>query len=205
MKKSIITMMCLLNGVIAMAQTTTEMKTLFKAPSNLGWYVASDFAYSQLDGKDAYLGGFSGGMVINHKISVGIGGYWLANSDDFLYPIKVDGYTLGLNGGYGGLKLEYRLKPSSLLHISFPMLIGGGGFEYGDLDGHDGFDNEDRYDYLDDGFFVVEPGVALGINIVKLMRLDVGVTYRYAPGIDFPTFNNFNGVTGNFSLKFGKF
>jgi hypothetical protein len=205
MKNLIFIILCLLNGVVAMAQTGTEMKTLSKVPFNLGWYVAPDFAYTQLDGQNAYLKGFSGGLIMDHKLSVGVGGYWLANSDDFLYPETVEGYTLALSGGYGGLKLNYRLKPSSLVNVNFPLLIGGGGFEYGIHEGNPDHNIEDRYDYLGDGFFVIEPGVAIGINIVKFMRLDVGVTYRYAPGIDFTSFTNFNGITGNVSLKFGKF
>jgi len=47
----------------------------------------------------------------------------------------------------------------------------------------------------------------MGVNLIKFMRLDAGVTYRFAPEIDLPQtssvlLNSFNAVV---SLKFGKF
>jgi len=61
--------------------------------------------------------------------------------------------------------------------------------------------------YAWDSFFVIEPGVVLGINLLKFMRLDAGVSYRYAPGIQLPKTNSnlLNGFNTNISLKFGRF
>jgi hypothetical protein len=92
-----------------------------------------------------------------------------------------------------------------VVHVSFPLLIGAGSLSYNR-------NNDMDYNYMEesyasDGFFVVEPGVMLGLNLIKFMRLDIGVTYRFAPSIDLPEtssvlLNTFNAMA---SLKFGKF
>jgi hypothetical protein len=54
---------------------------------------------------------------------------------------------------------------------------------------------------------MIEPGVVLGINLLKFMRLDLGVSYRYAPGINLPETDSdlLNGFNATASLKFGRF
>jgi hypothetical protein len=93
------------------------------------------------------------------------------------------------------------------VHINFPILVGGGGLVYNTWTYH-------HQDYYYDGstidwdaFFVVEPGVMVEMNLVKFLRLDAGVSYRYTPDLDLMNtssglINNFNA---NLSLKFGKF
>jgi hypothetical protein len=58
-----------------------------------------------------------------------------------------------------------------------------------------------------DDFFVIEPGVRAELNILKFMRLNAGISYRYTAGVDLintsDTFmNNFTATVG---LRFGKF
>jgi len=206
MKKLLIAIACLLNGVFAMAQNFPyESETLFKNPQHIGWYVGAEFGYTRFDDKDVFLSGLSGGVIFNHKFSLGIGGYGIVNSYNLVYSDITPPDDLYLYGGYGGLKMEYRLNPSKVFHVSFPLLIGGGALSY---NRHNDMDyNYMEESYASDGFFVVEPGVMMGVNLIKFMRLDAGVTYRFAPEIDLPQtssvlLNSFNAVV---SLKFGKF
>jgi hypothetical protein len=55
--------------------------------------------------------------------------------------------------------------------------------------------------------FVTEPGVIIGVNLLKFMRLDAWVSYRFVPGIDLPETNSnlLNTFNCSISLKFGKF
>jgi hypothetical protein len=101
--------------------------------------------------------------------------------------------------------------PTFPVHVNFPILIGGGGLVYNTWniwnDDHNDGDSWDGYTIDWDAFFVVEPGVMVELNLVKFMRLDVGVSYRYTPDLDLVNtpgslINNFNA---NVSLKFGKF
>lgn len=201
MKKVLIAIACLLNGAFAMAQN----QTLFKDPQHIGWYVSPEFGYTRFDDKDVFLGGLSGGVIFNHSFSLGLGGYSIVNSYNLQYSDITPPDDLYLYGGYGGLKMEYRLYHSNVVHVSFPLLIGGGALSY---NRHNDMDyNYMEESYASDGFFVVEPGVMMGVNLIKFMRMDVGVTYRFAPSIDLPQtssvlLNSFNAVV---SLKFGKF
>lgn len=215
------TLVAILIALATQAQTETkkdsannemkEMQTIFSNPGRLGWWVSPDFAWTKIDSKDAFLGGISGGIIINHSLSVGLAGYGIMNSQNLKYTGINDTADVYLYGGYGGLKLEYRLNPSKKVNVGFPLLIGGGGAVYSTY-GHDDWHNyeEDEdydYTYAWDSFFVIEPGVVLGINLLKFMRLDAGVSYRYAPGIELPKTdtNLLNGFNASISLKFGRF
>jgi hypothetical protein len=196
------------------AKDDGEIKTLFKKtdhPVKLGFYISPEAAYTQFKGRDVFLGGISLGAIINHFFTIGLGGYGILNSGNLWYDF--DG-PLGapegayLFGGYGGLKMEFKVWPTSPVHLSFPILIGGGGMAFNTSYYHDHNYNYDNGNTIDsDGFFVVEPGVMVELNLLKFMRLDAGISYRYAPDLDLiytssGLINNFNV---NLSLKFGKF
>jgi hypothetical protein len=58
-----------------------------------------------------------------------------------------------------------------------------------------------------DAFFVIEPSVRAEINILRFMRLNAGVSYRYTDNLQLVNtstdmINNFTAMVG---LKFGKF
>ncbi len=190
-----------------------DLKTVFgkSAPLKLGWFAGIDPGYTRFDGRDAWLVGVSAGVILNHNFSLGLTGRGWLNQDGLFYPNITDTAGAYFNGGYGGLLLEYTLFPKSMVHVTFPVLIGGGwatyvtNLEYDEWKG----DEMDRcHQTLDsDAFFVVEPGIRVEINLQKFMRLNAGVSYRYAGNlqlINTPStlMNNFTATIG---LKFGKF
>jgi hypothetical protein len=221
MKKYILILMTILSSMIAIAQTETKsdstgndgekMQTLFGNPGRLGWWVSPDFEWTQIDNRDAFMIGLSGGIIVKHSFSIGLAGYGIVNSQSLNYSGIVDTADVYLYGGYGGLKLEYRLFPLDMVNVGFPVLIGGGGVAYSTWrvdEWHNGNeDDEDLVAYTWDSYFVIEPGVVFGINLLKFMRFDIGASYRFAPSIDLPKTDN-NILTGfnlNSSLKFGSF
>jgi hypothetical protein len=186
-----------------------EIQTIFSNPVKLGWWVSPEFSYTQFDGRDVYLAGFSGGIIMNHSFSMGFTGFGITNSGSLEYRGIPDTSDLYLFGGYGGLKLEYRIFPLNMINVAFPLLIGGSGLTYSswDMNNWDENHHENGEPYFWDTNFVIEPGVTVGINLVKFMRLDAGVSYRYAPGLELPDTdsNMLNGFNAIVSLKFGKF
>lgn len=220
MKKNLFILVTLLISFVAQSQTESgpnpsgdekqEIQTLMNNPSHIGWWVSGDFGWTKIDDKDAFLGGLSGGVIINHAVSIGIAGYGIMNSQNLQYS-AIEDTAVFIYGGYGGLKLEYRLVPLNKINIAFPLLIGGGGLAYSTYNPNEWKNSnnhqENNYTYAWDGFFAIEPGISLGINLLKFMRLDIGASYRYAPGIDLPNTNDdlFNGFNANISLKFGSF
>lgn len=197
------------------AKNDGEIRTLFKGLDKsvkVGFYGSPDFSWTQFDNRNVYMMGLSGGVILNHTFSIGLAGKGIVNSHDLWYNNIQDSVGAYLYGGYGGLKLEYKLFPESPVHLSFPLLIGAGGLVYSNFTYQDFEENDEDFEHSDynidsDGFFVIEPGVMLEINLIKFMRLNAGVSYRYASQINL--MNTSNGLLNNFNvnvaLVFGKF
>jgi hypothetical protein len=199
-----------------------QMKTLFgnkehKRHITLGYFVEMNAGYTQFDTKDVFLPGLNFGMILNHNWAIGLSGSFVANTN-YLYfsDIYYDEYTkqmseARLGGAYGGLLIEYILLPRSVVHVSFPLMIGGGYMAYYNDDLY--YTSGYPYNYYehqaidDDGFFVIEPGVKAEFNIIKKLRLGVGVSYRYTPDLDLVNTPSdlINQFTGRLSIRFGKF
>lgn len=214
----LISAVVMVNAQEASKATNDEMKTLFGkgGKTKIGWFVGIDPGYTQFDGRDVWMGGLSAGMIINHNFTIGLSGRGWTNRNGMYYENVTDTAGAYLEGGYGGLLLEYTLFPKSVVHVTFPVLIGGGGASYitdnenSEWEDGDGNDNEweDCHNNLDsDAFFVIEPGVRAEVNILKFMRLNAGISYRYVGDLQLintsgDLMNNFTATVG---LKFGKF
>jgi len=217
-KKSLVALFFVLTLISAKAQTEQvpppkagepeKLQTIFASPVRVGWWLSPDFGWTRMDGRDAFMSGMSGGIILNHSFAIGLGFYGIMNSENFKYPDIAELEDLYLYAGYGGLKLEYRLEPMKKIHVAFPLLIGGGGVSYSTW-GNDMNNNEYHHDYsyAEDTFFAFEPGVNVGFNVLKFMRFDTGMSYRFASKVELPqtSSNLMNGFNLNFSLKFGKF
>lgn len=201
-------------------RTEQEFQTIFgnrDGKVSHGGYAAITTGYSQIAGQDAFSLGGRAGWLIDHHVTIGLAGQGFVNSiyvDSYNFP-KFPGENfdgLYFVGGYGGFFVEPIIAPRFPVHISFPILIGGGAAAWNYTTWYDNdweqdnyYDTYDPYDY--DGFFVVEPGIEIELNLVKFMRAAFGVTYRYVTDLqlDGTPKDAMNGLTGNFSLKFGKF
>ncbi|HCY00531.1 MAG TPA: hypothetical protein DG754_10365 [Bacteroidales bacterium] len=122
-----------------LAQSDKEMQTLFKKEDmTYGGYGGPRVALSSFNGENTWLVGGRGGVILNSSFAVGGAGYGIVNSPQFT---NIDGNEVAyLEGGYGGLLLEYILLPNKLVHLSFPVVIGAGGLLYSDTRAMDGAD-----------------------------------------------------------------
>ncbi len=219
MKKTLFLFITLITYVTVQAQTglqkdkenqgSNEIQTIFNHPNRIGWWFSGDVAMTKFDSRNVLLSGMSGGIIINHSFSLGLAGYGIMNSHNLKYSRINDTADLYLYGGYGGLKLEYRINPLKPVNIAFPLLIGGGGLMYSTFRMHDMHGNNywNDSEYAWDSFFVIEPGVVIGLNILRFMRLDAGISYRFASGIDLPETPGtlMNSLNAGISLKIGRF
>lgn len=197
--------------VILLAATPllAQEETLFNGSVDIGGYGGPVTRVTKVLGESGLLVGGYGGVLIDHRLMIGGGGYGLVTEHrarpeaEVLY--SYGGQPLLLNMGYGGVVIEYMILPSKLVHCSAILLVGGGAVDY-------------RYRYSDwydqsmhhnpDLFFVAEPGVNLEVNVVSWMRLDIGATYRYVSGLgDLVGVNNsdLRQLSGGLTLKFGAF
>lgn len=198
-------MLFVLATLTASAQSNNEMQTLFKKEDmTYGGYGGPSIAISTFNGENTLLVGGRGGVIFNSSFAVGGAGYGIVNSPQFT---RIDDNEVAyLEGGYGGLLLEYILLPNELVHLSFPVVIGAGGLLYSNTRAMDGPDF-DKSIIDNSAFFVLEPGLELEVNIVRFMRITAGASYRYTNGmslLDTPS-SAFNALTLSVSLKFGSF
>ena len=218
MKRFFVLLTILVAATMTNAQNETqakagEMQTIFgkNAQPSLGWMIGTESGYTQFDGHNAWLCGLTAGMVIDRHLTIGVKGTSWHNRNSMLFTGVTDTASAYLEGGYGGLLLEYTLFPNSPVHLTFPVLIGGGALTYvSDKEYFEWDDDEWDSEHLildDDVFFVIEPGIRAEVNILRFMKLGAGISYRYSGDVDLVNtpddlLNNFTATVG---LKFGKF
>lgn len=187
-----------------------EIQTLFSNPDRKishGGYGAFTMGYTQIGGIDVLTLGGRAGWLIDHHVTLGISGTALTST------IYLDRYWPGdegyyLVGGYGGFFVEPIIAPFFPVHISLPVMIGGGGLALNSSTWRDydwEYDYYDPYDY--DYFFVIEPGVEIELNVIKFFRVAFGASYRFTSNLhmaDVPK-DMMNGFNGTVTFKFGVF
>lgn len=153
-----------------------EVQTLM---SGGGGYGAISLGYTQVNGLNALQMGVQAEWLVGHGFGLGIAG--VGFTSDFT-PVNADYYAL--SGGYGGLIMEPIILGWLPVHISLPVLIGGGGMASYST-------NADPWDYdnIDPTFgeyavfFVGEVGVELEFNLVKFFRLSLFGNYRWTSNL----------------------
>lgn len=169
-----------------------------------GGYGGFKMAYGSIDGLNTLFIGGQGGWVINHQLVIGGGGMNFTSEERFDANLNS---AYEFDGGYGGILIEYMLKPASLVHLSFPLLIGGGGI------GYESANNTPDPVNGDAGFFVIQPGVELQLNVLPFMRIALGGSYLFTSNIDLRYGNN-DQIAGtnlmrrpnaSIAFKFGSF
>lgn len=181
----------LLCGVLAFGQAPAQdtIRTLFKPSKvrSVGFYIAPEIQYTQSAGDFTPYAGASAMLLFNRHFAVGAAAQH--SLDDRFSPDAVA--PLYLRSGWAGLKLEYTLKPSSALHLSFPLVIGRGWASADSLtgrqfDGHPHDIDSPRFnrDRRGADFVVIQPGVQLETNLLRNVQLYAGAHYRVAPVVN---------------------
>lgn len=233
----LLVLLCMATSIYA--QDSNETKTLFgkkewkplKKINYLGLYVAPEIQYAGLAGGFTPMVGASAMLQINKKW--GIGGVAYTTLGDYTPTQLSSTKAYNFDAQFGGLKLEYTVKPNSLVHVSFPLIIGAGmaridsaGRKRGEWDmfGEKGMkgegmhsegDRRGRGDHMGDNlFFMIQPGVHLEMNVIKYAKVFLGASYRIAAGksetnstnpLLIPTSSQMSGFSMNAGLKVGLF
>lgn len=184
-----------------------EIQTLVGGNNHVGGYGAISLQYTELEGRDAFVFGARGGIVMGHVISIGLGGSGFFN--DVHYD-ATSGMDISLAGGYGGFFFEPVIMPKFPVHVSFPILIGAGGVAVVSVNDEDNW-NDHYKSQASDAFMVIEPGMEIELNITRFFRFCVGGYYRYTSDVDIqdPQFTVPTDILRGFScgvtFKFGRF
>jgi len=187
-------------------QNTGEVQTLFGNNTGSGGYGAFTIGYTSINSRDALLMGARGEWVIGHGFGLGLGGYGFVNDPTYN---AVEDLNYSLAGGYGGIIIEPILFGWYPVHLSFPILIGGGGVALASYysDPYDSYYYYDGYVADATGFFVAEFTAEVEFNLVRFFRLAVFGSYRYTSDIllqNTPA-DALRGWSAGMTFKFGSF
>jgi hypothetical protein len=206
MKKLTLLIFLGLGYILASAQDNNddEIQTLFPKSRSNGGYGAISFSYTQIDGKDAFLIGGRGAWVIGHSFALGFGGNGFINDVNYQNPHDMN-MNDGLAGGYGGLYLEPIIAPRFPVHLSFPILIGGGGIT--NVIYNQNWEDIIYDDSMTDAYMVIEPSAELEFNMTRHMRLALTCGYRFTTDIIIKNVSPdiLRGFNYGLIMKFGKF
>lgn len=190
------------------AQAQSETQTLLgKGKLNIwGLMISPSLQTANVYGETALFTQMKVGAVLN--------GNWTIGAFSGVTPLEL--YPAGLQAQFtrptdfrlytGGGFVEYRIKPTKLVHLAFPLAIGG---VLNDMDDRDWNGNVDLNDDGEDYRIFVEPGVNLELNLHKYARLYTGLSYRfhgnsvYSEGLSVPFTGDYLLI--NAGLKFGIF
>ncbi len=179
-------------GLLALAPMAAgaQQETLVSGQIQSGGFGAPVLKFTEVNQSFGFFLGGRGGWILNESFVIGGGGYGLTNQNHYL----VEALTMG----YGGLDLEYVVRPNELVHVSFAVLVGGGGVRF--------WPDPSAF-YYDSAFFVAEPGFNLELNVTPSFRLNLGGSYRSVSSLAVPGLTNadLSGWSGNVQFKFGKF
>lgn len=204
-------------STVTFAQRTDEpMRTLLSADQDIvhGGWGGPTAHYTRILDQDALLVGARGGWLINHRLTIGLAGHGLVTHvgntdyDAYLHDIgRTPRHRSRFDMGYGGLLIEPIIAYRSPIHISLPILVGAGGCAYS-WDGQPETDFDPRF-YTDDAqaFFVVEPGIDLELNVIPIVRVGLGASYRYTSDLDLPgtAKDALHGLNLGVTVKVGRF
>lgn len=184
----------------------STIRTIFQGPGSVGGYGAVTSRFTTIGGHYAHLAGGCGGVYLNHRFFLGLGGLGTTNNIPVPDQFSVQpGSPMSYEYGQFGVVSEYAVASNSAVHVNFSMFAGSGfTFQY----------RRDLWDYdyepgtLDENWFLVaEPGVQVEINLFRWMRISPGITYRFASGSTAPGLSDsdLSNISYSMTLKFGRF
>ncbi|MGE5457955.1 MAG: hypothetical protein ACM3RX_06335 [Methanococcaceae archaeon] len=187
-----------------------QRKTVFEGETENGGFGAAVVKFTPIKNNLGILVGGYGGWLINHSLLLGGGGFGLVNNikaNEDIQSIFSFPREPFLNFGYGGGIIEYYFSPNEILHASVSLLVGGGAVSYRDARMSDSYYSEFNDRNLDDGVFVLEPGLSGELNVLSYFKMGLSLSYRYVNGVTIYGLKNsdFSNFSVNLALKFGKF
>ncbi len=152
---------------------------------------------SGLDRKFAAMVGLGGGLMIRRRVSIGAAALWLLN------PSEAGTTSVGapqrLNFNFGALLLSVVVARTQRVDFMVGGLLGGGGACLQNP--------ENGTCYARTAMFVGQPGLAAHIKLAPIVRLAVGLGYRFvaARAWSGPNSGRLGAPVGSVMLEFGLF
>ena len=184
---------------------SNEAKTLFGSGESFGGFMAVKTKLGEINDESGLLVGGELVAVVGHRMNIGFAGYGLVTEIDANTRDQA-GQFYQINMGYGGLLLEPVIGNNKIVHLTVPIIIGAGGVGLH----RDRFlraEREEEFFEDTDAFFIIEPGLNMQINLLKYVRMDIGLSYRHIDGtsIEEISDDDLGGLTVGMGFRFGWF
>lgn len=163
--------------------------------TKLGAYGAGISEITWVNGKPALNLGAYGGVLLNHKLLLGVAG------NNVFFKQTVNNRKENFQFNYYGLYSEYRFMPERIVGVSV-ALTGAMGWQENDIRSAQKANRKDG-----DFTFVLQPKLGLNVKVTKFMQAQAYSSYRITGNtnsIYYPK-KNYNGVSAGVSLVFGSF
>ena len=153
--------------------------------------------FPSIDGNVSSMTGGGGAVIINNQFY--LGGYGLGLADD--KRVTVEGVEYFVDFGHGGIMMGYVIMPTQMVHMEVGTKVGWGQVSFRETPSIPATRD------IHDNIFLVNPTVSVEVNMTSWFKLNTGVGFQFANGVDnfYYDSNDFNGVTYNLSLLFGWF
>lgn len=182
-------MFTLIVSAIAMSGIAQNNKAV------IGGYGAGFAELAWVGGKAGLnLGGY-GGVLINHKLLLGVAG------NNIFFKQSLAGKKQDFQFNYYGLYTEYKIAPEKNVHLT-AALTGAMGWLENDLAGSKKSGKRDG-----DFTYVIQPKMAVNVKVTSFMQVQAYGTYRFTGNTnsEFYTRKNLNGFSSGVALVFGGF
>jgi hypothetical protein len=186
MKKAILMLVITAAAIGTTAQTSK---------TKLGAHGAAISEITLVNGKAALNLGAYGGVLINHKLLIGVAG------NNIFFKQTVNNKKESFQFNYYGLYSEYRFMPERKIGVAVG-LTGAMGWQENDIRSFQKTSRKDgRFT------FVIQPKLGLNVKVTKFMQVQAYSSYRFT-GNTFSSYcsaKNYNGISGGAGLVFGSF
>ena len=182
-----------------------DTETLANQKGGFGGFLEMNTLPTYIHGQPGLMAGGGVSLVFGHSLNLGFAGYGLV-SDIHSNVLDSAGNAFHLQTGYGGMTIEPVLFSKKLIHVSFPVLLGVGATSLTTQSLYD--ENTYEESWMNPKmYFVARPGINIEINLLRILRLDLGVNYRFTSGYQMQNISPsmLNGWSGNIGLKLGWF
>lgn len=210
MQKSILILFFLLSTAIINAKDKKEPETLFSGESHVTGYGCPELKFTQINGDWGIMLGGRGGVIVDKTLSIGGAAYLLLTSHKVKdYKDVEPNQNIYIRTLYGGFVFEYINSSDKVVHFTVNSLVGAGIAGYTESI-YCNQCNTSRRDWLKEisGYFVVEPGITIDLNVTTFFRISMGGSYRFVSGLNLKepiTNKELSGPSLNLAFKWGGF
>lgn len=205
MKKLLIALLLFVR-LTSLSQTDQGSYTIFndRSYSQVNAYASFDGSVFNVNSSPTGSVGGTFAITVNHAFSIGATGAYVIESKNEPQPILVipsgyNNYVIKRYFWYLGIMLEPTLLPRAPIHLTFPIVIGGGQRSYRLQETHEMW-NYYAISLSKESFFIASIGIRAEVNIADGFRISVGPSYKYVTRLTI-----LSGPSIDVSIKVGSF